>query len=688
MKKQIEYRLADKDEIIEAAKESGYLSFDIEWDPELYDNPYTAGFEVDGCSFASITESGELIGNYFTDFEVIQEILDACFFCGKINLIAHYTKSDIVGLSRSGSGFRLPQLGAKYRDTAVSVHLIDEDRLGGYSLKVLVPEYLGYDLEDFDTASSGGLDSPEFKKYACEDSIATLELYLLVLEEIKRQGLEEVHDMVIDDIITFADIEMTGINFDMDSSEDMLIKLSDLRDEVEDQIYASIGKLNLASPKQLNQRLFNEMGMSTKGLQRTDSGKAWKTDDKTIGILAKKYPDMEYLSVFRSCNKMIGTYLRPFSEQTLMNYDGRVRSRYGFTQKTSRTNSIDPNVQNLPAGGLGGSIKFNEKLKAYLQDIKIRSGIVATKGRALIVVDLSSIEYRVSSICAADPLLTAMYKDWECEHCGAKGSSSEIVRNCTECGEPCNQGKDLHQFTADLVTSMGYPISRKQAKSCNFLAIFFGSANRLAEDLGCPKQVAQKILDTILGKLKGLQAWHKSCQSLVRKGGVDRLGRDIEKGTILDLFGRKRRLDLPETLKRVKRKARAEDWDNDTLGWKLRGAEKNIDNMAINYGCQSSAAMIAKLSMSKFRKVMIERGLWDVKLGKGKASIINFVHDQVDVECCETIAFEVYDLLSKCLSETVNIGVPIPCEGSIAFAPGYTGELKNGAVTGNYSDCK
>ena len=118
---------------------------------------------------------------------------------------------------------------------------------------------------------------------------------------------------------------------------------------------------------------------------------------------------------------------------------------------------------------------------------------------------------------------------------------------------------------------------------------------------------------------------------------------------------------MNKVLKGVKIRGREERWDDKTLQRKIRGAKKNILNMLVNFVAQAPACIIGQLAMQEFRKEMIRRGWWGTRV-----SIVNFVHDEILVECDDELAEEVNLLLKKYMENTVDIGVPLHTEGGIA----------------------
>ena len=69
-----------------------------------------------------------------------------------------------------------------------------------------------------------------------------------------------------------------------------------------------------------------------------------------------------------------------------------------------------------------------------------------------------------------------------------------------------------------------------------------------------------------------------------------------------------------------------------------------------------------------------------------RVCLVNFVHDEVILECDEDIAIEMFETLTDCLENKVDIGVPTPSEGGICYSKDFEGEDALGFKTGSWMD--
>ena len=664
------------DQIIELAHKYKLLSFDIEYDPHIfYDGVYLDysphEFCIHGCSFG-VFDGEQVHAIYTTKREDIQRIIDECFTM-EINCIAHYSKGDYAGLVHSG--YRLP-FEFLIRDTATACNLIDEER-GTYDfgLKKLTPDYLGYELEDIHSAASEGLDSERFSTYGADDSLSTIRLYMLFIKQIEELGLVNAHDLNCGAILPFADMEMRGVYYSPEHAYQSSERFADLAEEVKAQIYKSIGRVNLASPAKLAQRLFGELKYTAPNLELTKSGKP-STGEKNIAKLAEKYPVCELLGAVRTCENMSTKYLEKFLVEYHYNTDRRIHARFGLLLKTGRSNCINPPLQTCPSKPLGHRLRFNNQLKDYLNEIRIRDGFIPPEGRVLVVADYSSLEYVEASVESPEPLLIEMYKQWDCPKCGAGGSNSEVVRTCPECGyEPAEgekkiQGKDLHLFNMEIANELiekwnfknatDFQLkTRGDAKGLSFLSVFCGTPWKLSKEWNLPLLLCEQILAGVFSRFKGFKKWHEKTEQIIKSGGRDNHGRLMQVGEVRNMHGRRRIVNPKKVKQQVIRQAQEENWDQRELDKRLKSRMKGLLNQCCNFGPQSSGCIRCTVAMRNIRKRLHDEGLSD------EIFMTLMVHDEIHLEAPEEKAEYAAQLLRQEMEEAVSSGVPAPVEVNI-----------------------
>ena len=193
-----------------------------------------------------------------------------------------------------------------------------------------------------------------------------------------------------------AQVERVGIHIDGPHFKVLGAEVGARLREIETEVYELAGgELNLGSPKQLGELLFDKLGLDTKGVRRTKTG--WSTEAETLEALEEGHPIIKPILEHRELSKLKGTYLDALPP--LVNpKTGRVHTTFNqVAAETGRISSQDPNLQNIPIRSELGR--------------KIRQGFIAAPGTVLIAADYSQIELRILAHLSGDPLLSAAFRD-------------------------------------------------------------------------------------------------------------------------------------------------------------------------------------------------------------------------------------------------------------------------------------
>ncbi|MCK4860369.1 MAG: DNA polymerase I, partial [Rhodobacteraceae bacterium] len=305
--------------------------------------------------------------------------------------------------------------------------------------------------------------------YAAEDADVTLRLWKLLKPRLAVDGLTTVYETMERPLIpVLAKMEMTGIKVDRDHLSRMSNNFAQKMAGLEDEIYGLAGgKFNVASPKQLGEILFDQMGIE--GGKKGKTG-AYATGADILEDLAAEGHDLPARVLdWRQMAKLKSTYTDAL--QGHINPDtGRVHTSYVISGATTgRLASTDPNLQNIPVRTEEGR--------------RIREAFVADEGNVLVSLDYSQIELRIlAHIAKIDSLKQAFF-----------------------------DGKDIHAMTASEM--FGVPIEgmdpsiRRQAKAINFGVIYGISGFGLARNLRIPRADAQKFIDTYFERFPGIRAY-------------------------------------------------------------------------------------------------------------------------------------------------------------------------------------
>ena len=341
--------------------------------------------------------------------------------------------------------------------------------------------------------------------YAGEDSVLPVRLRPLLAQQLERAGLTGLFDRVeIPLIDVLVEMEYNGIKIDVAQ----LARLSRVYDErlvtLSDEIAALAGHpLNIDSPKQLQQVLFNELGLP-KG-RRTQTGAS--TDAAVLEELAWLHPLPAKILEYRQYTKLKGTYIdalpRLVHPQT-----GRVHTSFNqVVTATGRLSSNDPNLQNIPIRTEQGR--------------EIRSAfIVGQPGWKLLSADYSQIELRILAHFSGDETL-----------CRAFGNDEDI--HARVAGQ-------IHGVPLDQVT----PAMRRQAKAVNFGVIYGQSPFGLARGLGIDKDAAARFIDNYFAGYPGIERFLNQVLAECRRTGYAKtiLGRRRAIRGVRENAGRQRNL--------------------------------------------------------------------------------------------------------------------------------------------------
>lgn len=326
--------------------------------------------------------------------------------------------------------------------------------------------------------------------YAAEDADITLRLHRLLkpkLSEGRNVNLYESMERPL--IPVLALMERNGIKVDVQElrsiSEEFAARLIDL----ERDIHKLAGKeFNIASPKQLGEVFFDDLGLP--GGKKGKTG-AYQTG---VGVLEKLVEAGHELPVkvmeFRQLSKLKSTYTDALIKQVNAKTKRIHTSFMQAVTSTGRLSSSDPNLQNIPIRSEEGR--------------RIRRAFVPEEGKILMAADYSQIELRLlAHVAEIDTLKDAFHA-----------------------------GVDIHALTASQVFGVPVegmdPMVRRNAKAINFGIIYGQSQYGLAKQLGISNGEAKDYITAYFEQYPGIRQFMDSVKEEAR-----------EHGYVTTLFGRK-----------------------------------------------------------------------------------------------------------------------------------------------------
>ena len=362
----------------------------------------------------------------------------------------------------------------KFFDTMIVAWLENSDRMGknAYSLEYLCETKLGLAGIEYDDIVSKGQTFADVPletayTYAAEDADFTLQLadYLsrtFCMEGEENKANKELFELEHKILPILARMEIEGIHLDSANlnayNEELTSKIADSKE----QIYKTVGhEFNIASPKQLQTVLFEELGLPHG--KKTATG--YSTDTSVLEELADVNPVPKMILEFRELAKLQSTYVETLPKLT----DSRGRIHTSFVQTgtaTGRLSCRDPNLQNIPVRNDAGR--------------KIRQAFTAPDGKVLISADYAQIELVVLAHLSGDPNMCKAFIE----------------------------GTDVHRATASMIFGVSpdavTPEMRRTAKTINFGVIYGMSAFSLAKDLGISRTQAQNFIDMYFKTYSGV----------------------------------------------------------------------------------------------------------------------------------------------------------------------------------------
>ena len=407
----------------------------------------------------------------------------------KLAGIAHDTMLESYVLNSTATRHDMDSVAAKY----LGVKTVKYEDVAGKGAK-----QLRFDEVDIETASA----------YAAEDADVTLKLHHALWPQLEAAApLARLYREIECPLLgVLAKMEYTGVKVDAGMLGRQSQELAETMLEVEKAAHsAAQGPFNLSSPKQLQEVLYERLGLPVLG--KTSKGQP-STAENVLAELAPDYELPRLVLEYRALAKLKSTYTDKLPRE-INARTGRIHTSYHqAVAATGRLSSADPNLQNIPIRTAEGR--------------RIRQAFVAPDGYRLIAADYSQIELRIMAHLSGDPGLLRAFRD----------------------------GLDIHRATAAEVfgteTDAVSSEQRRSAKAINFGLIYGMSAFGLARQLGIERSEAQSYIELYFERYPGVRQYMEQTRELAR-----------EQGYVETVFGR--RLYLPEIRARnVQRRRYAE----------------------------------------------------------------------------------------------------------------------------------
>lgn len=474
-------------------------------------------------------------------------------------------------------------LGGVAFDTMLAAYLAHPDQRS-HKLEDILSRVLGVviDEEEGDSDALFGLGDIGAGPSAAALRAGKLAAHLHPLASTLRSRLEEsseaslLTDMEMPLSVLLGEMETIGIAADTNVLDGLSAELGKAVDAAREGAWAAAGRdVNLSSPKQLQELLFDHFGLPK--TKKTKTG--YTTNAEALADLYAKTADEggaghDFLGFLLTHRDRIKLKQMVDSLSATVASDGRIHTTFSqVAAATGRLASSDPNLQNIPARSADG--------------MRIRGAFVAGEGfESLMSADYSQIEMRLMAHLSGDEALI----------------------------EAFNSGEDLHRTMASMV--FGTPVAevtgeeRSRIKATSYGLAYGLSSYGLAAQLGIPVPEAAALRDRYFERFGKVRDY---LEGLVAQARAD--------GYTQTMFGRRRY--LPDL--RSSNRQRREMAERAALNAPIQGSAADIVKIAM----MNVATALAEAGLASRLLVQIhDELLLEVAPGEA-ADVENIVRDKM-----------------------------------------------------------
>jgi len=419
--------------------------------------------------------------------EADDRALTAWFADEAIPKAIHDVKGPLLAMAQHGW-----MLAGVTSDTQLAAYIVQPGQRA-FDLADLALRYLKRELRDESVGPTsgqltldGGLEESEDARADAEAvrAAAVLDLADALDAELDgRGGVTLLTELELPLTFLLAEIEATGIAADAEHLIDLQSELGAAVRDAESEAHALVGRpFNLGSPKQLQQILFDELGLPK--TKRTKTG--YTTDADALAWLAEASdnPLLGFLLRHREVTRLksVVDSLLPMIDDV-----GRVHTTFNQTiAATGRLSSVDPNLQNIPVRTAEGR--------------RIRQAFVvgtqpAGAYESLMTADYSQIEMRIMAHLSKDAGLIEAFAS----------------------------GEDLHTFVAarafDVAPEAVDVDLRRRVKAMSYGLAYGLSAYGLSQQLKITPDEAKSQMEAYFARFGGVREYLYSVVGEARRTG-------------------------------------------------------------------------------------------------------------------------------------------------------------------------
>jgi len=303
-----------------------------------------------------------------------------------------------------------------------------------------------------------------------------------------------LYDIELPLMHVLARMERRGIYINQETLYELQTEVSHRLEKLTEEIHSMAGQeFNIDSPQQLSRVLFEDLGLSKKGLKKTSSGFV-STSASTLEKLAEDYEIVTNILEYRELAKLHGTYIIPLSDYA----DENSVIHTSFLQTvtaTGRLSSANPNLQNIPHYSETGQ--------------KIRQAFQPREGYVFAALDYSQFELRLAAHLSGDEQMVHIFRSGTDFHAATAARMYEVAEE-------------------DVTKEM-----RTNAKTINFGILYGMGPQALSQNLNVSRKEAEEYLASYRETFSTLVSFLESLKEKARKQGYAK----TEYGRIRDLSG-------------------------------------------------------------------------------------------------------------------------------------------------------
>lgn len=314
-----------------------------------------------------------------------------------------------------------------------------------------------------------------------DDSFLCLVLFPLMHQQLVLQHDTIIYERVERPLIpVITKMEKKGVLIDVPTLRHLSTEFATHMTTLEQDVMQLSGiSFNIASPKQLGEVLFDNLGLP--GGTKLKSGAYSTSADVLEDLVTAGHTIAEKILAYRQYAKLKSTYTDTLPLE-IHPKTHRIHTTFSMVGTTTgRLSSSKPNVQNIPIRTEAGN--------------QIRKAFIAPPGKMLISADYSQIELRLLAHMANIPQLKEAFAE----------------------------GQDIHTATASQMFHV--PLQevdstlRRKAKAINFGIIYGISAFGLSKQLGISRKEAGDFIDLYFTKYPAIQTYMQTCKDFLASHG-------------------------------------------------------------------------------------------------------------------------------------------------------------------------